>query len=376
MMRALYVHIPFCARVCHYCDFAVLQAPARLHREYVELLLQEIMQRAPMGLAAVRTAYLGGGTPSALAPELLAELLEGLRRLGLGALDEFSMEFNPEQVSSELAQVARSGGVDRYSLGLQSLDDSLLRMLGRTHDAAAGLAAWETLRGAGFRTGSVDLMFNLPGQRVDDFLHDVRTIAGRGPDHVSFYGLTVERRTLLGQRVARGDWTVDEDLYGDMYNGAIASLAEAGLERYEVSNCARLGHESLHNQVYWRREPYLGVGPGAHSFLDGVRLAGPRAYARWRDWVRAGCPESLMERDELDRSARITEALWLSLRCRAGLDLAAFAREFGIEVPVDILQKQERRHWLRLDGGRALLTGDGWLFMDSLVSDLQAAMER
>jgi len=374
-MLALYVHVPFCARVCHYCDFAVLRAPARLHREYVGLVLRETALRAPTGLEGVRTAYLGGGTPSALDPHLLTTLCSELHSLGLGDLTEFSMEFNPEHVRPEIIEAALKGGVDRYSLGLQSLDDSQLRRLGRTHSAQEGLTAWEQLRAAPFRTGSVDLMFNLPGQTLSDFLRDVGRVVERKPDHVSFYGLTVEKQTLLGQQVQRGEAVIEEELYGEMYNGAIALLSDAGLSRYEVSNCARPGHESQHNSVYWRREPYLGVGPGAHSYLNGVRLAGPKTYARWREWVLAGCPESGLERDELDRSARMTEALWLSLRCRSGLDRLQFASEFGLELPEDIVDRYVGRGWLGSANGVLTLQGDGWLYMDTLVTDLQARLE-
>lgn len=374
-MLALYVHVPFCARVCHYCDFAVLRAPARLHREYVDLVLREIALRAPTGLQGVRTAYLGGGTPSALDSRLLTALCNELRGLGLGDLTEFSMEFNPEQVGPEIIAAALAGGVDRYSLGLQSLDDVQLQRLGRTHNAQEGLAAWDQLRSASFRTGSVDLMFNLPGQTLPDFLRDVGKVVERRPDHVSFYGLTVEKQTLLGQQVQRGEAVIEEDLYGEMYKGAIALLSKAGLERYEVSNCARPGHESRHNSVYWRRESYLGVGPGAHSYLSGVRLAGPKTYARWREWVLAECPDSGLERDELDRSARMTEALWLSLRCRSGLDRSQFASEFGLELPEDILERYIKLGWLSSAKGVLSLQGEGWLYMDSVVTDLQARLE-
>lgn len=375
-MLALYLHIPFCAQVCHYCDFAVLRAPHRMHHEFIQLLAKELALRAPQGLADVQTAYLGGGTPSVLAPHELRELLSLLHHQGLGALQEFSMEFNPDQVHSDLIEVALQGGVNRYSMGLQSLDDSMLSFLGRTHTADQGLKAWDLLAQSGFRTGSVDLMFNLPGQSLNRFLEDVKRVLERSPQHVSFYGLSVERNTLLGQKVSKGQWVVEEELYAPMYQGAIAILSATGLHRYEVSNCAIPGHESLHNQVYWQRKPYLGVGPGAHSFLQGVRLSGPRHYAQWREWVLAGCPHSGLECDPLDRNAQMMECIWLSLRCESGLDLQAFAHEFGGSLPPQAWEPYVQKGWLVYESGRLRLMGEGWLFMDSVVSSLQARAEQ
>jgi len=373
-MIALYIHVPFCARICHYCDFAVLKAPERIHAEYVDLVARELQLRAPEGLAGVRTAYLGGGTPSVLEPTLLERLLNDLAERGLANLAEFTMEFNPEQVGENIVTTACSGGIDRFSLGIQSLNNELLVRIGRGHSAEQALAAWELLSVAGFRTGSVDLMFNLPGQTTQGFLQDVDTIISRKPQHVSLYGLGVEQNTLFGQQVRRGEWSIDEDLYAEMYNGAIALLGQSGLERYEVSNCALLGHESLHNQAYWKRTDYLGVGPGAHSCLDGVRLAGPRSYSRWREWVRADCPLQGMEKDLPDRSGRMTEALWLALRCREGICLSVFQTEFGVTLPEKLLARYVERGWLNIHDGWARLRGDGWLFMDSIATDLLARL--
>lgn len=375
-MRALYVHVPFCAQVCHYCDFAVLKAPPRMFPEYVALLSMELRARAPHGLAGVRTAYLGGGTPSVLPSTLLEGLLEHLREQGLSQLDEFTMEFNPEQVDAERIAVARRYGVDRFSLGLQSLDDALLRTLGRRHDSACALDAWEALRSAGFRSGSVDLMFDLPGQTLSAFLEGVERVLDRRPAHVSFYGLGVEPTTLMGQKVAKGEWQQDDSLYAPMYTGAIALLQKQGLNRYEVSNCALPGHESVHNRAYWQRIPYLGVGPGAHSFLDGVRSAGPSHYARWKDWVLAGCPTEGLELDVPDASGQALEKLWLALRCAEGLDVAAYNHETGQQMSEAHWSSFVERGWLVLRDGRLCLEGDGWLWMDTIVTTLRERLER
>lgn len=344
--------------------------------EYVALLAQELQTRAPHGLAAIRTAYLGGGTPSVLPSDLLETLLTHLSEQGLRNLDEFTMEFNPEQVDASRIAVARRSGVDRFSLGLQSLDDALLRTLGRRHDSACALDAWDVLRESGFRSGSVDLMFDLPGQTLSGFLEGLESVIARQPHHVSFYGLGVEPTTLLGQKVARGEWVQDESLYAPMYTEAIHLLDKQGLKRYEVSNCALPGHESAHNRAYWQRIPYLGVGPGAHSFLDGVRSAGPSHYARWKDWVLAGCPAHGMELDVPDASAQALETLWLALRCAEGLDVAAYFQNTGHKLERAHWNDYGEKGWLELRQGRLCLVGEGWIWMDTIVTTLLQRLER
>jgi len=336
-----------------------MPAPERLHSEYVDLLLQEIKFRAASGLKNFETVYLGGGSPSALSLENLQKLLTGLQEQGLQTdeLKEFSMEWNPEQVSEERIDIALEFGITRFSLGVQSLDDGLLKMLGRQHCAKQALAAFEKLNGK-FKTGNADLMFCLPNQSTESFLGDVQTLINQKAKHISFYGLLLKKKNKLPPQ--------PEDLYPEMYLKATEILSRAGLDRYEVSNFAMPSHESIHNTVYWKRDPYLGVGPSAHSCLDGVRSYVDGKYVPWKKWVLSGCPQSGLTLDIPSLEGREIEAVWLSLRTREGLSLKNYEREFGKKFDLKKAETFIKKEWLAVNGDFLALSGEGWLWLDRI----------
>lgn len=421
-MLGIYLHIPFCAKVCDYCDFHVMPAHSRLFQEYVDLLCSEIRafdERHPGRLASAETLYLGGGTPSMLPAGCVTQIFDCLRDAGvrLGELREISMEFNPESVTEEAVYNAMACGVNRISLGLQTFDPSLLKTIGRAHTVERGLAALEFLTGLGGGSQGLqvsgsqglqvsgDLMFDLPTQTVEGFLSDVDRLSDYPLNHISFYGLTVNPRTVLGQKVARGDLKVDEDVYEAMYQGGVDILQRKGFARYEVSNFARPGFESVHNRNYWDRGEYAGFGPGAHSFLGSRRFYAPEIYPRWRDYVKAGSRESDLTVDALSADDVLSELIWLSMRQARGLDLQDI-ENLGLR-----LMKNGYSKWLSagylVETTRAVptpatpavptpatpavstpatpavpglgcaenhrflqLSGRGWIFMDDIVTDL------
>jgi len=350
-MPSLYIHVPFCASICGYCDFCAMPVPERLHSEYVDLVLRELELRAD---GEFETIYLGGGSPSVLNPANLRKLLAGLQKNGL---KEFSMEWNPEQVSEEKIDIALEFGINRFSLGIQSLSDDLLKMLGRQHSAKTALESFEKLNSA-FSTGNCDLMFCLPNQSTENFLSDVKTLVSLGAKHISFYGLTLEKGKKLPPQ--------PEDLYPEMYLKAVQILSEAKLDRYEVSNFALPGHESKHNQVYWKRGSYLGVGPSAHSCLRGIRSYVEGKYVPWKKWVISGCPQSGLTEDIPSEEGREIEAVWLALRTREGLSLKDYEREFGKEFELKKTEPFMEKEWLKLDNGYIKLNGEGWLWLDKI----------
>ena len=373
-MLGLYVHVPFCGKICDYCDFSAISVPESYYLEYLDLVSREVSvfaERHPDALGKVETLYVGGGTPSALPPELLSRLFETLRSAGvpLSRLRESTMEFNPESCDAERLSVARSCGVDRVSLGIQSFDGELLDRIGRSHRAGTGESALGFLTGVPGLRVTADLMFNLPGQTLDGFLADLAHLMEFPLTHVSFYGLKVDPRTRLGHRVARGELSVDEDLYADMYRRGVEFLASRGLERYETSNFAIPGQKSLHNLNYWRRGEYLAFGPGAHGFFEGVRFHAPEKYAPWRNYVKSGCPRDMLDLDIVDGEALAAELIQLSLRTSEGLDLEIL-RKNGKNVPESAILRWEREGFLVRSGSRIALSGDGWLFMDRVVEDL------
>lgn len=376
-MNGIYIHVPFCVKICDYCDFSALAAPVRMYGEYVDLLLQEAklrFEKCKKFISSLNTAYFGGGTPSLLPEKEFARLVEGLTSLGVHfeQLKEVSLECNPDSVSLSMLENAASLGVNRFSLGIQTFDDRLLKNIGRRQTAALGRESLfrlnEFAQKRCFRV-SADLMFQLPGQTLESFLSDVRELAKTGIGHVSFYGLTVSPNSVLATHLKKGLFTLPEDLYADMYEGGVEVLKEFGLERYEVSNFARKGEESLHNLNYWKRGEYLGLGPGAHGFQGNVRTAAPYRYSDWRNWVKRGCPDEGLLKDVLGRKERIEEFIWLSLRTSNGLDLRELLEKESFLIPENKICSWVDRNFLAREGSRIFLVGQGWTMMDAVVED-------
>ena len=340
-----------------------MPAPDRLHSEYVDLVLKELELRAKEGLANFETLYLGGGSPSALSTKNLLKLFVGLQKQGLkiDRLKEFSMEWNPEQVSEEKINIALEFGINRFSLGIQSLNDNLLKILGRRHCAKEALAAFEKLNSA-FNTGSADLMFCLPNQSTETFLSDIESLINLEAKHISFYGLTLEKYKKLPPQ--------PEDLYPEMYLKAAEILNEAQLTRYEISNFAKSGNESKHNLVYWKRKPYLGIGPSAHSYLNGIRSYVGGKYAPWKKWVINGCQPNGLTQDIPSTEGKEIEAIWLALRTREGLSLKSYEWEFGKKFDIEKVKPFMEKKWLELNEDCIRLNNEGWLWLDKILIDL------
>ena len=373
-MLGIYIHVPFCAKICDYCDFRVMPANARLFEEYAGLLEREIRtfnQSHEGALSRARTLYLGGGTPSILPGACLERIFAVLEECGVCVreLAEVSMEFNPESCTEETVQTALGCGVRRFSLGLQTFSQSLLDRIGRRHTVERGFEALKLLTSLPQARVTADLMFDLPGQTVESFLQDVERLSDYPLGHLSFYGLNVGERTLLGGRVARGEESVDDSLYEPMYLGGVDILEKKGFSRYEVSNFAMPGDESLHNMNYWNRGEYIGFGPGAHSFFEGRRFCAPEMYPRWRDYVNAGSPDDRLTYDKLDEDDVLTERVWLSLRQRSGLDLNVLAAD-GFAVKPEGYTPWIQKGFAMVEGGILKLVGRGWIFMDSIVTDV------
>jgi oxygen-independent coproporphyrinogen-3 oxidase len=311
----LYVHVPFCARRCTYCDFSIAVRARLPLNEYLQALAREVARVGPAGAPA--TVYLGGGTPSRLGGPGVAALV---RLLDLrGPVAEFTLEANPEDLTPDAARAWANVGVTRASIGAQSFDDRVLGWMHRTHDAAAIGAAVRSARAGGIRDVSLDLIFALPAALQRDFACDLECAIACEPDHLSLYGLTVEPGTALARQVERGEWIGAPDgRYEDEYLRAHEALRQAGYRFYEVSNAAREGREAVHNRAYWRLHPYLGLGPSAHSFDGVARWWNEPAYARWVRRLERG--ESPVAGREIPSDAqRRLELLYLSLRTADGI---------------------------------------------------------
>ncbi|NUP98921.1 MAG: radical SAM family heme chaperone HemW [Armatimonadetes bacterium] len=330
---AVYVHVPFCVRRCLYCDFATdaLAFNPTVRRDrfdvYLEAIGAEIAQ-SPRRPAA--TLFFGGGTPTTLhAAELLGLYQAVVGRGGLLPAAEVTTEANPTTAEAGLFGDLRRGGFNRLSLGVQSFNDHLLERLGRTHSADEARLAFDTARRAGFDNVSIDLMFALPGQDLADWQRTLRQAVALQPEHISLYGLTVEPGTPLETLVAGGRMTLlDEALQADMYELAMDHLGEHGFEHYEISNFAKPGQRSAHNQVYWRNEEYRGFGPGAASYVGGQRWTNVAAADEYARRVAAG-DDLAAESEHRALAEERRETMYLGLRLLDGVRDAEFAARYG-----------------------------------------------
>jgi oxygen-independent coproporphyrinogen-3 oxidase len=360
----LYIHVPFCARRCSYCDFAIAVRREVPSRKFVDAVLAEWrawQQHPAWGDApSLSTIYLGGGTPSHLHTGELDRLVTAIRTDRPVHRDaEITLEANPEDVTPASAAAWAVAGINRISLGVQSFDDDVLKWMHRTHDAAAVSSAVSVLRAAGFRNISVDLIFALPEALRRDWLRDLDLALGLEPEHLSLYGLTIEDGTPLGRWTARGESLPSPDeRYAAEYLAAHQALVAAGFDHYEVSNAGRPGFRARHNSAYWRRAPFIGLGPSAHSGFGSRRMWNVREWASYERLIDAG-KSVLSEEEELDPGQLRLEELYLGLRTTGGI-----AR--------DQLQEEARQGWVANGwaieaGGRVQLTPEGWLRLDALV---------
>jgi len=370
----VYVHFPFCAIRCSYCDFATVAGRDERIEAYLRALEIEIASFQHEAPAEVDSVFLGGGTPSRLRPDSVARLLAALgRRFRLDPDTEVTIEANPESLSPQRLDGYRRAGITRISIGVQSLDDRVLRSVGRAHDAALAERAIVLARGVGFASVSADLIAGLPGEDLADWPRTLARIVELGVDHLSVYLLETDKDTPLGRAVRGGRVrAADEDALAACYRRGVETLRQAGFEHYEISNFARRGHRSRHNVKYWRDVPYAGFGLGAHAYLGGERRANRRDLDGYLADLEAG-RDPLAEREPRDPRRRLEEALMLGLRLIEGVDLAALADRYGIDPArcfAGAWEHAEQGGVLERRGSRIRLTDRGRLCSNELFAEL------
>ena len=359
LVHHLYLHVPFCARRCTYCDFSIAVRKRIPADDYVAAIRAEVDQVG--GFGALETIYLGGGTPSLLPPDALQMvLLDASRSTTLLDEVEVTLEANPEDVTPDAARAWIAAGINRVSLGAQSFDDRVLGWMHRSHDAQRIGIAVDTLRRAGVDNISLDLIFALPAELGRDWSRDLDHAIALEPAHLSLYGLTVEPRTPLARWVSRGATTVtDDERYAEEYLLAHERLAGAGYSFYEVSNAARDGGRSRHNSAYWSGRSYLGLGPSAHSYDGRTRRWNIPAWEAYRRALAEG--RSPVESEEVLSDEQLElERRYLGLRTAEGLHLP----------PSAPLSAMVEKGWLVEQADRVRCTPEGWLRLDALVGAL------
>jgi len=375
----VYVHVPFCARRCTYCDFSIAVRRRVPVDTYLDALAREVSR---IDLPdALKTIYLGGGTPSRLGGAGIARLLGLLGEGGGRGAEEVTLEANPEDVAPDAARAWLAAGVNRLSLGAQSFEPRVLAWMHRTHDADAIAAAVAHARSAGFTNLSLDLIFALPESLGRDWDADLSRALALQPDHISLYGLTVEPGTALARQLARGEARgAPEGRYEEEYLRAHEVLSAAGFRFYEVSNAARPDREARHNAAYWRLVPYHGLGPSAHSYDGASRWWNEPAYARWARLLAEG-QSPVAGREWLDERQRALERVYLGLRTVEGIEVASGESRVasgGADLEA-IGERWVHAGWAEWHGTTSLLaprhsprrlalTPRGWLRLDELVA--------
>jgi oxygen-independent coproporphyrinogen-3 oxidase len=352
----VYIQVPFCQTKCSYCNFHTGVVPARRFAPYVEAVCREIRSHSslrgasgvslPAGLT-VDSVYIGGGTPSLLEPRLLGEILQAIRNSFSCALDEVTLEADPETIEAEKAAEWAAAGINRISFGVQSFIDDELKAAGRRHRAADVYQGVGMLRNLGFANISFDLIAGLPKQSEASWGRSLEELIALSPEHVSTYIMEIDEGSRLGLEVLKGGSRYsarelpNEELMADFYALAQRELRSAGYQQYEISNWAKPGFASRHNLKYWRREPYLGFGAGAHSFSGTERWANVHDAAAYVASVAAG--QSAVESiDTVTRELAFEEELFLGLRQLAGIDLDRIERQYGVDLEEKLLHLASR----------------------------------
>jgi oxygen-independent coproporphyrinogen-3 oxidase len=363
----VYIHVPFCARRCTYCDFAIAVRrtvpsaafAAAVLQEWARWQTEQVWEASPV----IETIYLGGGTPSRLDPSAVAQLLQAIRNdraVAPGA--EITLEANPDDVTAAAAAAWKAAGVNRISLGVQSFNDSVLQWMHRIHSASQVQDAIHTLRAAGLEQLSLDLIFGLPVELRRNWTDDLERALGFEPEHVSLYGLTTDPGTPLARQVGRGELTpIPDERYAAEFLEAHEALIARGYQHYEVSNAARPGHRARHNSAYWERRAYIGLGPSAHSGLDRERRWNLRDWTGYQRALQAGC-SPMAGKELLEQSAVELEQLYLGLRTDRGIPSGRISSE--------TLHRWTISGWAHCHSDRVRLTPEGWLRLDALAADV------
>ncbi|HFH7720780.1 TPA: radical SAM family heme chaperone HemW [Streptococcus agalactiae] len=363
-----YVHIPFCTQICYYCDFSKVFIKNQPVDAYLQALIREFRS---YDITELRTLYIGGGTPTSISAVQLDYLLTELSRdLNLNTLEEFTIEANPGDLTVDKIEVLQKSAVNRVSLGVQTFNDKHLKRIGRSHNEAQIYSTIDALKTAGFQNISIDLIYALPGQTMDDVRSNVAKALSLNIPHLSLYSLILEHHTVFINKMRRGKLHLPtEDLEAEMFEYIISEMERNGFEHYEISNFTKPGFESRHNLMYWDNVEYYGVGAGASGYLDGIRYRNRGPIQHYLKGVSEG--NARLSEEVLSKNEMMEEELFLGLRKKEGVSIGKFEQKFGTSFEKrygQIVQELQSDGLLKENNGFIQMTKKG-LFLGDTVAE-------
>ena len=363
-----YVHIPFCTQICYYCDFSKVFIKNQPVDSYLEHLLEEFRY---YDIQKLRTLYIGGGTPTALSAPQLEVLLKGLtKNLDLSVLEELTIEANPGDLDADKIAVLKNSAVNRVSLGVQTFDDKMLKKIGRSHLEKDIYENIDRLKLAGFDNISIDLIYALPSQTMEQVKENAAKAIGLDIPHMSLYSLILENHTVFMNRMRRGKLPLPkEELEAEMFEYIIAELERAGFEHYEISNFSKPSFESRHNLMYWDNAEYYGIGAGASGYVNGVRYKNHGPIRHYLSAVEEG--NARITEEHLSQKEQMEEEMFLGLRKKSGVSMARFEEKFGRSFDGlygEIVRDLVQQGLMQIEGDRVRMTKRG-LFLGDTVAE-------
>ncbi|MCP4375514.1 MAG: radical SAM family heme chaperone HemW [bacterium] len=373
-VAAVYLHVPFCRSKCGYCDFYSLAAREELAGAYVRAISRELQIHAHHLTVPLDSIFVGGGTPTVLEPAILQELLEILAEYR-NPHTEFSIEANPSTITGEVADLLHNAGVNRVNLGAQSFVNAELTALGRTHDPDQIITAWKTLRDRGHKRLGLDLIYGAPGQSPDSWQFSLDEAMKLKPEHLSCYALTVESNTDIGRQRDSGKFVeMDESDQVECYHTTVETTRNAGLQQYEISNFSLPGKHCRHNRTYWLNQPYLGLGPAAASYINGIRQTNKPDLDAYIQALDNGCQPPCVS-EELTGRAEMGETVMLALRMVEGVDRGRFIARFGVDV-AEVFARSIERYCdlgaMQLTDRYLRIAPDAMLVSNTILADILA----
>lgn len=363
-----YVHIPFCTQICYYCDFSKVFIQNQPVDDYLRALVREFES---YGIHKLRTLYMGGGTPTAITAKQLDYILSELTKfLDISMLEEFTIEANPGDLDADKIAVLKNSAVNRVSLGVQTFNNKHLKKIGRSHNEAQIYESIDALKGAGFDNISIDLIYALPGQTLDDVKDNVAKALALDIPHLSLYSLILEHHTVFMNKMRRGKLNLPtEDLEAEMFDYILDQMKGAGFDHYEIANFARPGFESKHNLVYWDNDEYFGCGAGASGYLNGIRYRNRGPIQHYLKAVSEG--NARLSEEVLTKNEQMEEEFFLGLRKKSGVSLSRFEKKFETSfenIYGQVVRDLTSEGLVQLDGDRLRMTQKG-LFLGDTVAE-------